>query len=110
MFRLLEIKERNEKETVFYFPGCGSERLYSQVSVAVIGMLHDLDIQTVLPPGYLCCGYPQAGNGMKQKSEEIVTRNRVLFHRIANTFELQGYQYRVGQLRYVSASTQRIQL
>ena len=82
---IIRNKERNEKETVFYFPGCGSERLYSQVSVAVIGMLHDLDIQTVLPPGYLCCGYPQAGNGMKQKSEEIVTRNRVLFHRIANT-------------------------
>ncbi len=94
--KLLEIEEstyvpiirnaqRNEKETVFYFPGCGNERLYSQVSIAVIGMLHDMDIQTVLPPGYLCCGYPQAGNGLKEKSEEIVTRNRVLFHRIANT-------------------------
>ncbi len=82
---IVRTKERNETETVFYFPGCGSERLYSQVSMAVLGMLNDLNIQTILPPGYLCCGYPQAGNGMKEKSEEIVTRNRVLFHRVANT-------------------------
>ncbi|MCD8339881.1 MAG: DUF3683 domain-containing protein [Burkholderiales bacterium] len=77
--------KRDEKETVFYFPGCGNERLFSEISIAVLGMLQDLDIQTVLPPGYLCCGYPQAGNGLKQKSEDIVTHNRVLFHRVANT-------------------------
>jgi Fe-S oxidoreductase len=39
----------------------------------------------VLPPGYLCCGYPQRGNGEFDQAEKIITDNRVLFHRVANT-------------------------
>ncbi|MBU6436366.1 MAG: (Fe-S)-binding protein, partial [Betaproteobacteria bacterium] len=42
-------------------------------------------VQTVLPPGYLCCGYPQRGSGQFDKAEKIITDNRVLFHRVANT-------------------------
>lgn len=42
-------------------------------------------MQTVLPPGYLCCGYPQAASGNDDKGEAITTENRVLFHRVANT-------------------------
>ena len=41
--------------------------------------------QCVLPPGYLCCGYPQTAAGQRDKGEQITTRNRVLFHRVANT-------------------------
>ncbi|MCW5588528.1 MAG: FAD/FMN-binding oxidoreductase [Legionellales bacterium] len=74
-----------ENEAVFYFPGCGSERLFSQVALATLAMLFDLGIITVLPPGYLCCGYPQKAEGDAQKGTEISTRNRVLFHRVANT-------------------------
>ena len=70
---------------MFYFPGCGSERLFSQVGLATQAMLWHAGVQTVLPPGYLCCGYPQRGNGMTDKAEQIITDNRVLFHRVANT-------------------------
>jgi Fe-S oxidoreductase len=70
---------------VFYFPGCGSERLFSQVGLATQAMLWHAGVQTVLPPGYLCCGYPQRANGMDDKAEKIITDNRVLFHRVANT-------------------------
>jgi Fe-S oxidoreductase len=48
-------------------------------------MLWHVDVQTVLPPGYLCCGYPQRGSGQFDKAEKIITDNRVLFHRVANT-------------------------
>jgi Fe-S oxidoreductase len=48
-------------------------------------MLWHAGVQTVLPPGYLCCGYPQRANGMNDKAEQIITDNRVLFHRVANT-------------------------
>ncbi len=75
----------SETEAVFYFPGCGSERLFSQVGLATQAMLWHAGVQTVLPPGYLCCGYPQRGNGMNDKAEQIITDNRVLFHRVANT-------------------------
>jgi FAD/FMN-containing dehydrogenase/Fe-S oxidoreductase len=74
-----------ESEAVFYFPGCGSERLFSQVGLATQAMLWHAGVQTVLPPGYLCCGYPQRGSGQFAQAEKIITDNRVLFHRVANT-------------------------
>jgi Fe-S oxidoreductase len=100
----------SETEAVFYFPGCGSERLFSQVGLATQAMLWHAGVQTVLPPGYLCCGYPQKGSGQFDKANQIITDNRVLFHRVANTLnyldiktvvvscgtcfdQLQGYQF-----------------
>ncbi len=74
-----------DSEAVFYFPGCGSERLFSQVGLATQAMLWHVGVQTVLPPGYLCCGYPQRGSGENERAEKIITDNRVLFHRVANT-------------------------
>jgi Fe-S oxidoreductase len=74
-----------DSEAVFYFPGCGSERLFSQVGLATQAMLWHADVQTILPPGYLCCGYPQRGSGDFDKADKIITDNRVLFHRMANT-------------------------
>jgi FAD/FMN-containing dehydrogenase/Fe-S oxidoreductase len=95
---LLDIEDRNyvpiirdpratssETEAVFYFPGCGSERLFSQVGLATQAMLWHVGVQTVLPPGYLCCGYPQRAAGEFAKGAQIMTDNRVLFHRVANT-------------------------
>jgi FAD/FMN-containing dehydrogenase/Fe-S oxidoreductase len=99
-----------ESEAVFYFPGCGSERLFSQVGLATQAMLWHAGVQTVLPPGYLCCGYPQRGSGQFDKAEKMITDNRVLFHRVANTLnymdiktvvvscgtcydQLQGYEF-----------------
>jgi Fe-S oxidoreductase len=120
---LLDIEDKNyvpilrnpvttsaDTEAVFYFPGCGSERLFSQVGLATQAMLWHAGVQTVLPPGYLCCGYPQRGSGQFDKAEKIITDNRVLFHRVANTLnyldiktvvvscgtcydQLQGYEF-----------------
>jgi Fe-S oxidoreductase len=75
----------SDTEAVFYFPGCGSERLFSQVGLATQALLWHVGVQTVLPPGYLCCGYPQRGAGEFDRAEKIMTDNRVLFHRVANT-------------------------
>ena len=78
-------KQSEDMESVFYFPGCGSERLFSQVSMATLAMLYDTGVQTVLPPGYLCCGYPQTSSGDEEKGKQISVNNQVLFHRVANT-------------------------
>ncbi len=75
----------NEGDAVFYFPGCGSERLFSQVGLATQAMLWHAGATTVLPPGYLCCGYPQSSGGDDATGQAITTANRVLFHRVANT-------------------------
>ncbi len=76
---------RADSEAVFYFPGCGSERLFSQVGLATQAMLYHVGVQTVLPPGYLCCGFPQRAAGQFDTAEKMTTDNRVLFHRVANT-------------------------
>lgn len=78
-------KMNEESEAVFYFPGCGSERLFGQVGLATQAMLFDIGAQTVLAPGYLCCGYPQTSAGQHDKGQQITMENRVLFHRVANT-------------------------
>jgi FAD/FMN-containing dehydrogenase/Fe-S oxidoreductase len=78
-------KMTEESEAVFYFPGCGSERLFGQVGLATQAMLYHVGSQCVLPPGYLCCGYPQTSAGRADKGEQITIQNRVLFHRVANT-------------------------
>lgn len=78
-------KVTEDSDAVFYFPGCGSERLFSQVGLATLAMLYEVGTETVLPPGYLCCGYPQASTGDDDKATAISTSNRVLFHRVANT-------------------------
>jgi Fe-S oxidoreductase len=73
-------------------------------------MLYHVGAQCVLPPGYLCCGYPQTAAGDQDKGQRIITDNRVLFHRVANTLnyldirtvivscgtcldQLQGYEF-----------------
>lgn len=78
-------KSSTDSPSVFYFPGCGSERLYSQIGLATVALLYHQGIKVVLPPSYLCCGYPQKASGDEAKSVSISTDNRVLFHRMANT-------------------------
>jgi FAD/FMN-containing dehydrogenase/Fe-S oxidoreductase len=78
-------KMNEDSEAVFYFPGCGSERLFGQVGLATQALLYHVGSQCVLPPGYLCCGYPQTSAGRADKGEQITIQNRVLFHRVANT-------------------------
>lgn len=78
-------KTTEDSDAVFYFPGCGSERLFSNVGLATQAMLYETGAITVLPPGYLCCGYPQTASGNHDKGSQITAENRVLFHRVANT-------------------------
>ena len=78
-------KVSDDSDAVFYFPGCGSERLFSDVGLATLAMLYEAGAQTVLPPGYLCCGYPQRASGDAEKGQAIAVDNQVLFHRVANT-------------------------
>jgi len=78
-------KLQNQHDAVFYFPGCGSERLFSEVGLATIAMLAQLGVKVILPPSYLCCGYPQKAQGEIAQAQQINTRNRVLFHRLAST-------------------------
>ncbi|MBF0626447.1 MAG: DUF3683 domain-containing protein [Magnetococcales bacterium] len=71
--------------TVFYFPGCGAERLFSDITLAVLALLVHHGVRVILPPDSLCCGFPQRAGGDPALGRRLSTANRVLFHRMANT-------------------------
>jgi FAD/FMN-containing dehydrogenase/Fe-S oxidoreductase len=71
---------------VFYFPGCGSERLHSSISAAALHVLGELGVQVIVPPPFLCCGYPHHFNGRAHQHSRIVLRNTILFAQIREMF------------------------
>ena len=68
--------------TVFYFPGCGSERLHAQVAMAAIHLLLEVGTRVVLPPPFLCCGFPAHVNAKTGEHDQMVLRNSINFSQI----------------------------
>src|SRR3546814_18454180 len=91
------VETSSDSEAVFYFPGCGSERLFSQVGLATKAMLWHVGVQTVLPPGFLCWGYLKRDNGLTAKAEKTITHKPVLYHRMATTPTYTSATRRVGK-------------
>jgi FAD/FMN-containing dehydrogenase/Fe-S oxidoreductase len=74
--------------TVFYFPGCGSERLFSNISIAAIYILLKSRTRVVLPPAFLCCGYPAQVNAKAEAHGRQALQNAIIFSQIR---EMLGY-------------------
>ena len=83
---LLFSPEGPAKKTAFYFPGCGSERLYGEVGQAALYVLLKAGVQVVLPPSGLCCGYPFAVNGRVEEAKGIELRDTIIFSQIREMF------------------------
>lgn len=73
-------------KSVFYFPGCGSERLFSEIALASVYILLMIGVRVVLPPPYLCCGFPAKVNAKIDSHTRITLRNGILFSQIAKMF------------------------
>ncbi|MFH2058634.1 MAG: DUF3683 domain-containing protein [Pseudomonadota bacterium] len=78
--------EQEVRSTILYFPGCGSERVFSQISKAALFLLLKNQNRVILPPPYLCCGYPFQVNAKKQAYDTIVLKNTIIFSRIKEMF------------------------
>jgi FAD/FMN-containing dehydrogenase/Fe-S oxidoreductase len=74
--------EEEVQGTVLYFPGCGCERLHSDIGLAVVFLLLHSGIQVVLPPKYLCCGYPARANAKADLSTRQELHNTIIFNQI----------------------------
>lgn len=68
--------------TVFYFPGCGSERLFSDVAKAAIYILLKSGTRVVLPPPFLCCGFPAKANAKTTQHEQLTLKDTIIFSQI----------------------------
>jgi len=78
--------EGEARSTVFYFPGCGSERLYTPVAMAAIHLLLETGTRVVLPPPFLCCGFPAHVNAKTAQHSRITLRDSILFSQIRGMF------------------------
>ena len=83
-FFAFQNKDLDLLKSVVYFPGCGSERMFPDICMAVIALLYNAGIRVVIPPEYLCCGYPLMANGRMKEAETKSYENRVIFHRISD--------------------------
>nr|WP_319492432.1 DUF3683 domain-containing protein [uncultured Desulfobacter sp.] len=72
--------------TVFYFPGCGSERMFSNISKASIFLLLSQGHQVVLPPPYMCCGYPLKVNARTKEAQKLSLENSIVMTQIRDMF------------------------
>jgi FAD/FMN-containing dehydrogenase/Fe-S oxidoreductase len=78
--------EGDVQGTVFYFPGCGSERLYSRVSLAAIHILVNTGLRVILPPPFLCCGFPARVNAKADMHRRQAMRTAVILNQVRERF------------------------
>jgi FAD/FMN-containing dehydrogenase/Fe-S oxidoreductase len=89
-------------KTVFYFPGCGSERLYADIGMAAIYLLLKNNIRVILPPPFLCCGFPAKVNAKKKMAGEISLRDTIILSQIREMLghlEFDGFLVSCGTCR-----------
>ncbi len=72
--------------TVFYFPGCGSERVFGRISMASLFILLKTGCRVILPPPFLCCGYPLKVNARKETADRINLENIIILTQIREMF------------------------
>lgn len=76
------------QKTVFYFPGCGSERLYADIAEASVYTLLKTGVRVVLPPAHLCCGFPARANAKTRMHSDVTLRDTIILSQIR---EMLGY-------------------
>jgi Fe-S oxidoreductase len=83
---LLLEPEGEALRSAFYFPGCGSERLHGPIGEAALHLLLRTGTRVVLPPPFLCCGFPAHANARTAAHARTVLRDTILFSQIREMF------------------------
>jgi D-lactate dehydrogenase (cytochrome) len=83
---LLFEPETPNGRSVFYFPGCGSERMFSDIGLASVYILLKSGTRVVIPPASLCCGFPMHANAKTEANDRIVLADTILFSQIREMF------------------------
>lgn len=76
----------NPRSTVFYFPGCGSERMETDISLAALYLLLNDNHRVIVPPPYLCCGFPSGVNGKQTMHNKVVLKDTIILSQIREMF------------------------
>ncbi|HOM98669.1 MAG TPA: DUF3683 domain-containing protein [Acidobacteriota bacterium] len=100
-----------EQPTVFYFPGCGSERLFASIGAAALYLLRSAGYSVVIPPPYLCCGFPHRANAEEELQRRAELFNTVVFSQIREMFRFLDFEacaFTCGTCREALAEVQKI--
>ncbi len=79
--------ETGTGEVVFYFPGCGSERVFPRISMASIFLLLSAGNTVILPPPFMCCAYPFLVNARQGTHDKMVLENSIILNQIRDMFQ-----------------------
>jgi len=74
-------------KTYFYFPGCGSERMFPEISMSAIYLMLKSGAKVIIPPRFLCCGFPMGVNGKEKIHNKVILRDTIIFSQIRDMFK-----------------------
>jgi Fe-S oxidoreductase len=77
---------KDSGQVVFYFPGCGSERLFSDIAMASVYLLLKAGCRVIVPPPAICCGFPAKANAKSINHNRIFLRNSIILTQIRKMF------------------------
>ncbi len=70
---------RPGRETVIYFPGCGSSVFYPNIGLSALNILLQHGYAVILPDEHKCCGYPLLSSGCNETYSNNQKRNEEFF-------------------------------
>ncbi len=74
--------DSSKKYNVIFYPGCMSDKVYTQIGDAVLKILRHYDVGVIMPDDFSCCGLPALASGDKTGYDELVKNNIKVFERI----------------------------
>lgn len=74
--------DKSKKYNVIFYPGCMSDKVYTQIGDAVLKILRHYDVGIIMPEDFSCCGLPALASGDKDGYSQLVKNNIAVFNRI----------------------------
>lgn len=76
------VGDKSKKYNVIFYPGCMSDKVYTQIGDAVLSLLFHYDVGVIMPDDFSCCGLPALASGDKNGFDALVKNNIGVFERI----------------------------
>lgn len=74
--------DKSKKMNVIFYPGCMTDKVYTQIGDAVIKLLNHYGVGVIMPDDFSCCGLPALASGDKVGYDELVKNNIAVFERL----------------------------
>ncbi len=74
--------DKSKKINVIFYPGCMTDKVYTQIGDAVIKLLNYYGVGVIMPDDFSCCGLPALASGDKVGYDTLVKNNISVFERL----------------------------